>query len=53
MSSVSSQMTEVTFHNRRAHQIENDQIRVTILEGGGHVAEILHKASNINPLVLH
>lgn len=50
MSSVSSQMTEVTFHNRRAHQIENDQIRVTILEGGGHVAEILHKASNINPL---
>ncbi|MBV8820338.1 MAG: hypothetical protein JO022_18405, partial [Acidobacteriaceae bacterium] len=41
---------ETQFHNRRAVQIENDQVRVTVTIGGGHVAEILHKASGVNPL---
>jgi len=39
-----------TYRDRRAAQIENDQIRVTVLEEGGHVAEILHKATGVNPL---
>lgn len=43
-------MPEVLYHNRRAVQIENDLIRVTVLVEGGHVAEILHKPSGVNPL---
>ena len=38
------------FHNRRACQIENAQTRVTVLAEGGHIAEILHQASGVNPL---
>lgn len=38
------------FQGREAIQIENDQIRVTVLREGGHIAEILHKASGVNPL---
>jgi len=30
--------------------VENDRLRVTVLEGGGHIAEILDKATGINPL---
>src|SRR5262245_59092351 len=41
---------EVTFHNRRAIQIENPLVRVTVTVEGGHVAEILDKASGVNPL---
>ena len=43
-------MATATFHNRRAVQIENDDIRLTVTVEGGHVAEILHKASGVNPL---
>jgi hypothetical protein len=39
-----------TFHNRRAAQIENGDVRVTVTAEGGHIAEILHKASGISPL---
>jgi hypothetical protein len=35
---------------RRAAAIENDQLRVTVLQEGGHVAEILHKRSGVSPL---
>ena len=38
------------YHGRRAVAIENDRIRVTVLEGGGHIAEILDKATGVNPL---
>jgi hypothetical protein len=38
------------FHGRRAAQIESDVLRVTVLEGGGHIAEILDKATGISPL---
>lgn len=40
-----------SFLGRRAWQIDTPDVRVTILECGGHVAEIVHKASGeINPL---
>ncbi len=38
------------FRNRRSYSIENGTLRVTVLEEGGHIAEILDKASGINPL---
>lgn len=40
----------VTFHNRRSAQIENDSLRLTVTAEGGHIAEILHKASGVSPL---
>jgi hypothetical protein len=40
----------VSFHNRRAGQIENDSLRLTVTAEGGHIAEILHKPSGVNPL---
>src|SRR5262245_41436466 len=43
-------MKETSYRNRRAVQIENDTIRVTVLVEGGHIAEILHKETGINPL---
>jgi len=43
-------MLQTLFHQRRAFQIENDLIRVTVLAEGGHVAEILDKATGVNPL---
>jgi hypothetical protein len=35
---------------RRAATIENDRIRVTVLVEGGHIAEVLDKATGVNPL---
>lgn len=43
-------MPETTYRNRRAVQIETDTVRVTVLVEGGHIAEILHKPSGVNPL---
>jgi len=43
-------MPQATFHGRRAHAIENGDLRVTVLEEGGHIAEILHKQAGVNPL---
>ena len=43
-------MSEIQFHNRRAVQIENDSVRLTVTIEGGHVAEIFHKALGVNPL---
>ena len=31
------------YQGRRSVSIENDRIRVTVLEGGGHIAEILDR----------
>lgn len=39
-----------SYRNRRAVTIENDALRVTVLEEGGHIAEIADKATGINPL---
>lgn len=38
------------FRNRRARSIENGTLRVTVVEEGGHIAEILDKSSGVNPL---
>jgi hypothetical protein len=38
------------YRNRRAAAIENDALRVTVLEEGGHIAEIADKATGVNPL---
>src|SRR5687767_8637898 len=43
-------MPETTYRNRRAFQIENDLLRLTVLCEGGHIAELLHKPSGVNPL---
>ena len=43
--------TEVTFYRgRKAVQLESDTIRLTVLVEGGHLAELLHKPSGVNPL---
>ena len=39
-----------SYRNRRAATIENDTLRVTVLEEGGHIAEIADKATAVNPL---
>ena len=41
---------ETVYRNRRAVQLENDELRVTVTVEGGHIAEILHKPSGVNPL---
>jgi hypothetical protein len=43
-------MADLTYRNRRAVQIENALIRVTVTVEGGHVAEIFHKPTQVNPL---
>lgn len=42
--------TNTLYRGRRAAAIENHELRLTVLEGGGHIAEVLHKASGVNPL---
>ena len=39
-----------TYRGRRAVTIENDDLRVTVLIEGGHIAEVRHKATGVNPL---
>jgi hypothetical protein len=43
-------MSETVYRNRRAHQIENDLLRVIVSVQGGHIAAIEDRASGINPL---
>ena len=38
------------YRGRRAASLENAALRVTVLEQGGHIAEILDKATGVNPL---
>jgi hypothetical protein len=38
------------YRGRRAAALENDALRVTVLEEGGHIAEIFDKRSGVNPL---
>jgi hypothetical protein len=39
-----------SYRNRRAVHLESDTVRLTVLVEGGHVAELLHKPSGVNPL---
>ena len=43
-------MSATSYGGRRAASIENDELRVTVLEEGGHIAEILDKRTAVNPL---
>ena len=43
-------MAEIQFKNRCAVRVENEHVRVTSTVEGGHLAEILHKPTGINPL---
>src|SRR5450432_813750 len=43
-------MTAVLFHGRKAAQIENDALRVTVLKEGGHIAEVFDKRAGVSPL---
>src|SRR5712692_2131808 len=39
-----------TYRGRRAAMMETDDLRVTVLEEGGHIAEIYDKHAGVNPL---
>jgi hypothetical protein len=43
-------MSETTYRDRQAVRIENDVVRLTVLREGGHIAELLHKPTGVNPL---
>src|SRR5882724_8120282 len=43
-------MPESKYRERRAHSIETEDLRVTVLVEGGHIAEIADKRSGVNPL---
>jgi hypothetical protein len=38
------------YRGRRAVSIENDDLRVTVLVEGGHIAEVFDKTTGVNPL---
>ncbi len=41
---------QVLYRGRRAVHAENERIRVTVTAEGGHIAELFHKHSGVNPL---
>src|SRR5256885_3913118 len=43
-------MPESKYRERRAHSIETEDLRVTLLVEGGHIAEIADKRTSVNPL---
>jgi hypothetical protein len=43
-------MQLVEYRGRRGARLENDYLRLTILHEGGHIAEVLDKATGVNPL---
>lgn len=43
-------MPETTYLSRRAVVIGNEHLRVTVVSEGGHIAEVFHKATGVNPL---
>jgi hypothetical protein len=43
-------MSTTLYRNRRAVRLENETLRLTALIEGGHIAEILHKPTGVNPL---
>jgi hypothetical protein len=43
-------MPETTYRGRRAFEISNDDLLLTVLFEGGHIARLEHRASGINPL---
>ena len=43
-------MARTTHRGRRAAVLENDELRVTVIEEGGHLAEIFDRRTGVNPL---
>jgi hypothetical protein len=43
-------VTKTIFKGRRAVQLENEALRVTVLEEGGHIAEVFDKRAGASPL---
>ncbi len=43
-------MPQTTYLSRRAVALENEHLRLTVVEEGGHIAEVFHKAAGVNPL---
>lgn len=43
-------MSKSIFRGRRAVQLENEWLRVTVLEEGGHIAEVFNKRAGVSPL---
>ncbi len=43
-------MPETKYLGRRAFSISNGELRVTVLQEGGHIAEIADKQTGVNPL---
>ena len=43
-------MPKTEFLGRQAYSIENEYLRVTVLEQGGHIAEIFDKRAAVSPL---
>lgn len=41
---------KMSFAHRRTAVLENEQVRLTVLPGGGHIAEVRLKSNNVNPL---
>jgi hypothetical protein len=43
-------MTAISFMGRQAARLENEILRVTVLHGGGHIAEVFDKRAGVSPL---
>lgn len=43
-------MPNTVYRGRRALEMENAYLRLTVLAEGGHIAQLLHKSSGVNPL---
>ena len=43
-------MSELLFHGRKAVRLENEALRVTVLQEGGHIAEVYDKRASVSPL---
>ncbi|MDQ3350005.1 MAG: hypothetical protein M3545_18820, partial [Acidobacteriota bacterium] len=43
-------MSSQSFRGRRAASIENSALRVTVVEGGGHIAEVLDRQTGVSAL---
>jgi len=43
-------MPVITFRGRQAARLENELLRVTVLQEGGHIAEIFDKRAGVSPL---
>ena len=47
---MKSSGTAIGFMGRQASRLENEILRVTVLHGGGHIAEVFDKRAGVSPL---